>query len=157
MLRVLAGVVTGGVVSVAILAVVSVTLDLSERAARREAAPDAGELRVPPGSGFGGAREDREAALPRVGEGPALDAAPRLLVPAPDDTGALDGADTAPSRSPGVGAGPSLGAPAESASGAAPRAAEPAAPAGRAPLPAPPAAPTRDAPADGADRPSAEP
>ena len=36
MLRVLAGVVTGGVVSVAILAVVSVALDLSERAARRE-------------------------------------------------------------------------------------------------------------------------
>ena len=149
MLRNLAGMVTGIVVSGAILGTVSVIDDLSDRAARREAAPEAGTL-TPPGSGFDARREDREAALPRAPESPSSGAAPRMILPAPDDIEALRGADTAPSVSPGIGAEPGPDAPPapEGDAGlAAPRGTEAPGAAGRAPAPAQPSIPTQDAPA----------
>lgn len=157
MVRVLAGMVTGVVVSGAVLAAVSVVVDLSEREARRESAPEAGEVRVPAGSGFGGDREDRDAALPLAGDGPEPLIAPRIPTPAPDDTDALRGADTAPSSSPGVGAAPVLDAPQAPADDATSRPSREPVPAGRTPLPAQPAAPTPDASADGSARPAGDP
>ena len=150
MLRILAGMVTGIVVSGAILGTLSVIDDLSDRAARREAAPEAGGVSVPPGSGFDARREDREAALPVAPESPASGSAPRMTAPAPDDIEALRGADTAPSISPGIGAEPGPDAPRapEGDAGlAAPRGVDAPGAAGRAPPPAQPSVPTPDAPA----------
>ena len=149
MLRMMAGMVTGVVVSGAILGTLSVIDDLSERAARREAAPEAGGVRVPPGSGFDAEREDREAALPQADESPDPGRAPRMTAPAPDDAEAVQAADTAPSVSPGIGAQPGPGAPPapEGDAGlAAPRGVDAPGAAGRPPPPAQPSIPTPDAP-----------
>jgi len=106
---VLAGMMTGLIVSGLVLSTASVLVDFADMAALRERAPDADAVEVPPGSGFDAVREDREAALPEVGDGPDPAAAPRVPAPAPDDTSALSAADTAPA--PATGDASSLAAP----------------------------------------------
>ncbi len=108
---ILAGMITGFVVSGAVLGAVSVGIDLAGRSALRESAPEANAVEVPPGSGFDAVREDRAAALPAPGDSPeaGAGAAERVPAPAPDDTRGLSRADTAPP--PATGAATTLGAP----------------------------------------------
>lgn len=62
--------------------------------------PATSGLDVPAGSEFNQSREDREARLPTVEEGPAPDAVPRVAAPEPDDLASLEGADTDPATPP---------------------------------------------------------
>ncbi|MET4128335.1 divergent polysaccharide deacetylase family protein [Roseovarius sp. MBR-6] len=107
--------VTGLALSGLVLGTVSVVSDLADMAAVRETAPEARAVEVPPGSGFDAVREDREAALPGVTEGPAQGGAPRVEDPGRDDLGPLAGADTAPVAVPDTGTVGTLGAPPEGA------------------------------------------
>lgn len=141
---VLAGMMTGLVVSGLVLGTASVVVDLADMAALREQAPDAGAVEVPPGSGFDAVREDREAALPEVGDSPDPAAAPRVPEPAPDDTRGLSGADTAPA--PTTGDTTSLAAPpadAPDTGGVAVQSDSPVLPSPQAPAPAQPEDETR--------------
>jgi polysaccharide deacetylase 2 family uncharacterized protein YibQ len=103
--------VTGLAASGLVLGAVSVVSDLADMAALREAAPEAGGVELPPGSGFDAVREDRETALPSVAEGPVQGTAPRVAPPGRDDLARLSGADTAPVAMPDTGAAGTLGAP----------------------------------------------
>ncbi len=141
---VLAGMMTGLVVSGLVLGTASVVVDLADMAALRKQAPDAGSVEVPPGSGFDAVREDRETALPEVGDGPDPAAAPRVPEPARDDTRGLSGADTAPA--PATGDATSLGAPpadAPDTGGVAVQSDSPVLPSPQAPAPAQPEDETR--------------
>ncbi|MFB9150752.1 divergent polysaccharide deacteylase family protein [Roseovarius ramblicola] len=141
---VLAGMMTGLVVSGLVLGTASVVVDLADRTAQREQAPDAGAVEVPPGSGFDAVREDREAALPDVGDGPDSGAAPRVPAPEPDDTRGLSAADTAPP--PDTGGASSLAAPpadGPDAGGVAVQSDSPVLPSPQAPAPAQPEGETR--------------
>ncbi len=141
---VLAGMMTGLVVSGLVLGTASVVVDLADMAALRKQAPDAGSVEVPPGSGFDAVREDRETALPEVGDGPDPAAAPRVPEPARDDTRGLSGADTAPA--PATGDATSLGAPpadAPDTGGVAVQSDSPVLPSPQAPAPARPEDETR--------------
>ena len=136
---VLAGMMTGLIVSGLLLGAASVVVDLADMAALRERAPDADAVEVPPGSGFDAVREDREAALPEVGDGPAPADAPRVPEPVPDDTQGLSGADTAPA--PATGDASSLAAPpadAPATGGVAVQSDSPVLPSPQAPAPAQP-------------------
>jgi len=136
---VLAGMVTGLIVSGLVLGTASVVVDLADRTAQRERAPDADAVEVPPGSGFDAVREDREAALPELGDGPDPAIAPRVPAPAPDDTRGLSAADTAPA--PDTGEASSLGSPpadAPEAGGVAVQSDSPVLPSPQAPAPAQP-------------------
>ena len=62
--------VAGLAASGLVLGTLSVVSDFADMAALRKQAPDAGSVEVPPGSGFDAVREDRETALPEVGDGP---------------------------------------------------------------------------------------
>ena len=104
----LAGLVMGLVVSGLVLGAASVLVDLSERAALRDAAPAADAVEVPPGSGFDAVREDRAAALPGTGSTRTPRTAPRVPAPAPDDTGGLSAPDTAPVAAPAIGGAAAL-------------------------------------------------
>ena len=108
---VLAGLITGLVVSGLVLGTASVVVDLADMAVLRQSAPEADAVAVPPGSGFDAVREDREAALPEAGDSPEAGAAPRVPAPAPDETVSLSGADTAPAEAPATGEATSLSAP----------------------------------------------
>lgn len=112
---VLAGMITGLVVSGGVLGLASVVVDLADISALRQSAPETDAVEVPPGSGFDAVREDREAALPGVEDSPEAASAPRVPAPQPDDTGGLSGADTAPVAAPATGAATSLGTPPEGA------------------------------------------
>ncbi|MFU8834150.1 MAG: divergent polysaccharide deacetylase family protein [Roseovarius sp.] len=107
----LAGMVTGLAVSGLVLGTVSVVSDLADMAAVRQTAPEASAVDLPPGSGFDAVREDREAALPTVTEGPTQVAVPRVAPPERDDLRPLSGADTAPVQAPDTGAAGALGTP----------------------------------------------
>jgi len=137
----LAGAITGLVVSGLVLGAASVLVDLSERAALRDAAPAADTVEVPPGSGFDAVREDRAAALPGGESPPAPRAAPRVAAPAPapDDTGGLSAPDTAPVAAPATGDAAVLAPQPEDGQGAgavAVEGARPVLPRPRAPAPA---------------------
>lgn len=108
---VLAGMITGFVVSGGVLGLASVLVDLADIAALRQSAPSADAVEVPPGSGFDAVREDREAALPEAGDSPEVGAAPRVPAPEPDDIGGLAGVNTAPANAPATGEAISLGTP----------------------------------------------
>ena len=108
---VLAGLITGLIVSGLVLGTASVVVDLADMAVLRDSAPEADAVAVPPGSGFDAVREDREAALPGAGDSPEAGAAPRVPAPAPDETVSLSGAETAPAEAPATGEATSLAAP----------------------------------------------
>lgn len=136
---VLAGMVTGFIVSGLVLGTASVMVDLADMAALRKQAPDAGAVEVPPGSGFDAVREDRPVALPEVEGGPAPASVPRVPAPAPDDTRALRGAGSAPA--PATGDASSLAAPPDAPAGTggvAVRSESPVLPSPQAPAPAQP-------------------
>ena len=116
----LAGLVMGLVVSGLVLGAASVLVDLSERAALRDAAPAADAVEVPPGSGFDAVREDRAAALPGGESSPEPRAAPRVppRALAPDDTGGLRGPESAPVEALATGDAAALAPPPEEGQGA---------------------------------------
>ena len=86
----LKGAVLGAVVSV------SGALGLSLLAGGpvlRGVTPETGEVNLPAGSEFNGARDDRQASLPDTDPAAAPSSTPPVAPPAPDDLTRLEGAD----------------------------------------------------------------
>ena len=71
-------------------------------------------MEITPGSEFDLRREDAEAALPALQEGPTIADRPQVATPVPDDLAALSGTDTAPTIQPMPGAAEELAQPASS-------------------------------------------
>ena len=80
----------------------------------RGAAPQAGGVEVPDGSGFSQPRDDTTAALPASEETPDAASAPEVTAPEPDDLASLQDGDTETAAQPETGeAAGALSAPAE--------------------------------------------
>lgn len=94
----LAGLLSGGVVSGAVLGAVSVLTGPPG-----DSAPQAVPLEVPAGSEFDQSREDTEASLPTLQEPLAPDDVPQVEAPEPDDLSSLSGVDTEPAAAPQTG------------------------------------------------------
>jgi len=106
----LAGLITGTLVSATVLGGVSILIGGSTGRSvglpdspRTDMAPEASSVEVTPGSEFELRREDAEAALPTLQEGPVSAETQRIDSPAPDDLAALGGTDTAPALLPETG------------------------------------------------------
>ena len=96
----LKGAVLGAVVSV------SGALGLSLLAGGpvlRGVTPETGEVNLPAGSEFNGARDDRQASLPDTDPAAAPSSTPPVAPPAPDDLTRLEGIDTSSARPPSPG------------------------------------------------------
>ncbi|MCZ7675686.1 MAG: divergent polysaccharide deacetylase family protein [Roseovarius sp.] len=89
------GFLTGAVLSVAALGMVSVLVGFAI-----DVPPSATTPQVPAGSQFNQAREDRAARLPAPDDIPGAETAPVVAAPSPDDLSPLKGADTAPTTPP---------------------------------------------------------
>lgn len=92
------GFLTGAVLSVAALGMVSVLVGFAI-----DVPPSATTPQVPAGSQFNQAREDRAARLPAPDDIPGAETAPVVAAPSPDDLSPLKGADTAPTTPPRTG------------------------------------------------------
>lgn len=127
----LAGLITGTLVSGAVVGGLSVLAGGPRPQAVIEAVPEAATVEVPPGSEFDLRREDAEAALTEVQEAPVPSETQRVVPPAPDDLVAIGSADTSPAQVPETGTATDLAQPpaaGESAAGVVPLAENPVLP-----------------------------
>ncbi len=110
---VLAGLITGTLVSGLVLGGVSVLIGAPGKT-RSGGPPEAASVEITPGSEFDLRREDTEATLPSLQEGPAIAQTPLVAVPTPDNLAALSGTDTAPAIQPETGTAEELAQPTSS-------------------------------------------
>ncbi|SEL88385.1 Uncharacterized conserved protein YibQ, putative polysaccharide deacetylase 2 family [Roseovarius azorensis] len=110
---VLAGLITGTLVSGLVLGGLSVLIGAPGKT-RSGGSPEAASVEITPGSEFDLRREDAEAALPALQEGPTIADRPQVATPAPDDLAALSGTDTTPAIQPETGAAEELAQPTSS-------------------------------------------
>ena len=96
--RLFGGFLTGTVLSVLVLGVISVLTQ-----PQFDDPPQADAVEVPAGSEFKQSREDTEAALPEADDAPGAGSVPQVAPPEPDDLSSLQDADTVPSQQPETG------------------------------------------------------